>query len=125
MVALAKRGMTLLKAKRAIEALLENGRVFVSVPTVEDQGSLTDELKRAGIMAAQIDPAEKLDVRALRERLSLTREEFARRYGIGVDTIRKWETGRRLPDRTALSYLRAIANDPVRVEQAYAPTPAA
>jgi len=39
-----------------------------------------------------------------------------------VETLRNWEIGRREPDTTARSYLQAIANDPERVEQAYAPT---
>ena len=32
--------------------------------------------------------------------------------------------GRREPDTTARSYLRAISNNPEHVEQAYDPTPA-
>ena len=42
-----------------------------------------------------------------------------------METLRTWEIGRREPDTTARSYLHAIANDPERVEQAYAPTQAA
>ena len=53
----------------------------------------------------------------------LTREQFATRYGLEVETLRNWEIGRREADTTARSYLRAIANDPERVERAYAPTP--
>ncbi len=123
MAALARRGLTMLKAKRTIEALVEDGRVFVSLPTVEDHQALRDELARAGIKAAPVEPSEELDVRSLRERLRLTREQFAIRYGMEVETIRNWETGKRPPDRTARSYLRAISNDPEHVEQAYAPTP--
>ena len=123
MAALARRGLTMLKAKRTIEALVEDGRVFVSLPTVEDHQALRDELARAGIKAAPVEPSEEPDVRGLRERLRLTREQFAIRYGMEVETIRNWETGKRPPDRTARSYLRAISNDPEHVEQAYAPTP--
>ena len=36
--------------------------------------------------------------------------------------VRGWEMGRREPDTTARSYLHAIANDPERVEMAFAPT---
>jgi putative transcriptional regulator len=49
--------------------------------------------------------------------------QFAVRYGLEVETVRNWETGKREPDTTARSYLRAISNDPERVEQAYAPAP--
>ncbi len=123
MMALARRGMTMLKAKRAIEALVEDGRVFVDLPTVEDHEALTNDLAKAGIAAAVLEPHKALDVRALRERLGLTREQFAIRFGLEVETVRNWETGKREPDTTARSYLRVISNDPELVERAYAPTP--
>jgi putative transcriptional regulator len=123
-LALTRCGMTLLRAKRAVEALLVDGRVFVDLPLVEDVSALVAALAMCGIAAAPVAPAPAPDVRALRERLGLTREQFAQRYGLEVETLRNWETGRRDPDTTARSYLRAIANDPARVEQAYAPTPA-
>lgn len=122
-LALARRGLSLLRAKRAIEALVEDGRVFVDLPTVEDHDTLRDELAGAGIAAAPVEPAKTLDVRGLRERLRLTREQFAIRFGLEVETVRNWETGKREPDTTARSYLRAISNDPELVERAYAPTP--
>lgn len=113
----------MLKAKRAIEALVEDGRVFVDLPTVEDHTVLADDLAKAGISAALLEPHKTLDVRALRERLGLTREQFAIRFGLEVETVRNWETGKREPDTTARSYLRVISNDPESVERAYAPTP--
>lgn len=121
--ALARRGLSLLRAKRAVESLLEKGRVFVDLPMVEDTSVLTDDLAKAGIAAAWIQPDLTVNVRELRERLSLTREQFAVRYGIEVETLRNWETGKREPDTTARSYLRAISNAPEHVEEAYAPTP--
>ena len=120
--ALARRGLTLLRAKRAIERLIAEGRVFVALPTVEDTAALTDDLAAAGIVAARRDPSATVDVRKLRERLRLTREQFAASYGLEVETMRNWETGKREPDTTARSYLRAIANDPAGVEAAYATT---
>jgi putative transcriptional regulator len=122
-LALARRGMTMLRAKRAMEELLAIGRVFVSLPKVESAKILTTELAEAGIAAAPVEPVSTMDVRGLRERLGLTREQFAVRYGLEVETVRNWEIGRREPDTTARSYLRAISNDPEHVEQAYAPTP--
>ena len=123
MFVLARRGLSMLRAKRTIEALLEDGRVFVELPTVEDPKAVTDDLARVGIAAAPVEPPRLPDVRQLRERLRLTREQFAVRYGLEVETIRNWETGKRDPDTTARSYLRVIANDPQHVEEAYAPTP--
>ncbi len=123
MHALARRGMTMLRAKRAIEALLKDGRVFVDIPMVENLAALATDLAGAGIAAAPVEASGVVDVRGLRERLQLSREQFALRYGLEVETLRNWETGRRELDAAARSYLRAISNAPERVEQAYAPTP--
>ena len=122
-LALVRRGLTMLRAKRTIEALVEDGRAFVTLPMVEDAKALADDLARAGVMAAPVEPSGSLDVRRLRERLGLTREQFAVRFGLEIETVRNWETGKREPDTTARSYLRVIANDPEHVEEAYAPTP--
>jgi putative transcriptional regulator len=103
---------------------LNLGRVFVDLPTVEDPSVLTAELAAAGIASAQVEPPATPDVRGLRERLGLSREQFSACYGLEVETVRNWETGKREPDTTARSYLRAIANAPENVEQAFAPTPA-
>jgi putative transcriptional regulator len=124
-LALARRGMTLLRAKRAMEELLDTGRSFVDLPMVEDAAVLAADLVQAGIAAAQVQPPRSIDVRALRHRLGLSREQFATRFGLEVETLRNWEIGRRAPDTTARSYLHAIAIDPERVEQADAPTKAA
>jgi putative transcriptional regulator len=43
-------------------------------------------------------PAE-VDVRAIRARLGMTREEFAARFGFSVSTLRHWEQDRRQPER--------------------------
>ncbi len=69
------------------------------------------------------EPPQSIDVKKLREDLKLTREQFALRYGIELETVRNWEVNKRVPDTTARSYLRAIANDPEHIEQAYGPTP--
>jgi putative transcriptional regulator len=50
-VSLARRGMTLLKAKQVIEALVEIRRVVVGLPIVEDPEILATELAEAGITA--------------------------------------------------------------------------
>ena len=111
--------MPMLRAKRAMEALLTQGKAIVEVPQVEDPAALTAELRVAGIVAVILEPPRAIDVRRLRERLKLTREQFATTYGLEVETIRNWELGRREPDRTARSYLQAISNNPDQVEDAY------
>jgi putative transcriptional regulator len=56
--------------------------------------------------------------KTLRRALSLTQEEFAARYHIPVGTLRDWEQGRAEPDQPARAYLRAIAGNPLAVQQA-------
>jgi putative transcriptional regulator len=55
-LALARRGMPMLRAKRAMEALLLCGEAFVEVPHVENLVALTRELRAAGIVVKQIVP---------------------------------------------------------------------
>ena len=116
--ALARRRLSLPRAKRVVESLLEKGRVFVDLPMVEDTRVLTDDLAKAGIAATRIQPDLTVNVRELRERLRLTREQFAIPYGLEVETLRNWETGKREPDTTARGYLRAISNAPEHVQEA-------
>jgi DNA-binding transcriptional regulator YiaG len=107
-MALTRRGMTMLRAKRAVEAVVEQGEFVVHLPTVEDLVLLVAELKAAGVNPTTVanDP---IDVRALRERLGLTQEQFALRFNLDLDAVQNWEQGRREPDRAVLSYLRVIA----------------
>lgn len=116
-LALAKRGLTLLKAKRVIEEMLDTGRAVAHIPTVEDETALARELGAAGCRASRLGRLE-VDVRALRERLGLTQDQFALRYALDVDTVRNWESQRRHPDAAALAYLGVIASLPEQVSLA-------
>src|SRR5258708_3402505 len=66
-LALAKRGISLLRAKRAIEEMIETGRAVILVPKVESEITLGKELTEAGCIAASV-AAHQVDVRELRER---------------------------------------------------------
>jgi len=109
--------MNLLRAKRAIEAMVRDGSAFVHVPKVESLAALIGELARSGIRATAL-PATNIDVSALRGRLGLTQDQFAVRYGLDIDAVRNWEAGRRTPDTAARSYLRAISARPDAVRDA-------
>jgi putative transcriptional regulator len=62
-------------------------------------------------------------VKTLRRALQLTREEFASRFRIPLDTLTDWEQGRSEPDQIARTYLRAIAGDAEAVQRALQPRP--
>jgi putative transcriptional regulator len=115
--ALAHRWMPKLRAMRAVDAMVGDRKAYVYVPKVESLDALTQELATAGVKATAL-PNAGIDVRAMRETLDLTQEQFAVRYGLDVDAVRNWETGRRTPDTAAQSYLRAIRGNPEAVETA-------
>ncbi len=108
---LVKRGLTLLRAKRAVEAALSNGRVAIKLPAVENKATFAKSMAAAGLVVRFVRD-ENVDVRGLREELDLTREQFALRFNLPVETVEKWETGERQPDAGSLAYLRVIARDP-------------
>ncbi len=58
------------------------------------------------------------DVRGIRQRLGLTQEQFANRYGFSVETIRNYEQGHRRPTGPARVLLRVIAGEPDAVTRA-------
>lgn len=109
--ALAYRGMSLLKAKRAIEAVIELGEAVVHVPTVEDMAVLAQALRASGFTAVLISD-ELVDVKSVRTRLDMTQEQFALRFGLDIDAVQNWEQGRCRPDRATASYLRVIDRAP-------------
>jgi putative transcriptional regulator len=55
------------------------------------------------------------DVRALRESLSLSQDQFASLMHVSVKTLRNWEQGVRKPGGAAAALLTAIRNDPRNV----------
>jgi putative transcriptional regulator len=116
-MSLARRGISLLKAKRAMEEMLSNGRAVVLLPTVEDASTLAGELADSGVRSAMV-VSNEVDVKAVRERLGLTQEQFALRYGLDLDSLQNWEAKRRKPDAAARSYLRVIERMPESASEA-------
>ncbi len=67
------------------------------------------EGERKGFKATLPDA---VDVRGLRKRLRLSQERFADSFGLSVDAVRHWESGRRQPEAAARALLTVIAADP-------------
>jgi putative transcriptional regulator len=70
-----------------------------------------------GLTETRVVVPAAVDVKALRSRLRLTQAEFARRYALPLQTLRKWERGERQPDSASRAYLTVIAKDPDAVAQ--------
>jgi putative transcriptional regulator len=71
--------------------------------------------KPAGV---KVYEPQAVDVSGLRERLSLTQEQFAARFGFSVATLRHWERGDRSPSGASLVLLNVIDRNPKAVMQA-------
>lgn len=110
-MALAKRGLSLLRAKRTVESLLEQEEIAVCLPTVEDVRALARELRSAGVKTTRMTDTT-VDVKAMRLRLGMSQEQFALRFALDLSAVANWEQGRRAPDPAALAYLRVIARLP-------------
>lgn len=68
--------------------------------------------------AASPPGADAPDVRAIRDRLGLSRSAFAERFGFGLATVRDWEHGRRVPRTTSRVLLQIIEREPEAVSGA-------
>jgi DNA-binding transcriptional regulator YiaG len=118
--ALAKRGLTLLQAKRIVTRLAKGESVAAEIPMVEDTATFEQELKRSRIIAERRDPPDEVNVKEIRERLGLSQDEFATRFGFDAASLRNWEQQRTVPELAVRSFLRVIESNPVAVEKALA-----
>ncbi|HEY6392392.1 MAG TPA: helix-turn-helix domain-containing protein [Bryobacteraceae bacterium] len=62
-------------------------------------------------------PAD-IDVKAIREKISLSQSEFAKLFGLSKRTLEHWEHGRRVPSGPARAFLTVIAREPDAVRRA-------
>jgi putative transcriptional regulator len=53
-----------------------------------------------------------LELKAVRQRLGLSQQDFAERYGVPLSALRNWEQGRRKPDTVANLLLHLIDDEP-------------
>lgn len=67
---------------------------------------------------ARVHTVEVPDVRAIREQLRMSQQEFAAAYHIPLPTLQGWEQGRRQPDATASAFLSVIARLPDQTRNA-------
>ncbi len=61
---------------------------------------------------------ESVDVRAIRKKLHLSQAKFADTFGLSIDAVRHWESGRRTPEASARAYMTVIAHNPQAVIKA-------
>ena len=64
--------------------------------------------QKGGAKGVKTYTSSDVDVQALRQRIGLTQEQFAAKFGISLGTLRHWERGDRKPHGPALVLLRVI-----------------
>ena len=67
---------------------------------------------------AKVHIPAPIDVKRIRRKLGLTQAAFANAYGLSLDAVKNWETGRRVPDRSATTLLTVIERNPKAVIKA-------
>jgi putative transcriptional regulator len=80
-------------------------------------------LEAVAIARGETEPARiyvpnKVNVKAIREKLNMTQAEFAARFSFNVARVRDWEQGRSQPDGALRAYLLVIERQPKAVEKA-------
>ena len=63
---------------------------------------------------------DEIDVKAIREKISLSQGEFARLFGLSKRTLENWEHGQRVPTGPARAFLTDIACEPGRSQASLA-----
>jgi putative transcriptional regulator len=59
-----------------------------------------------------------VDVKAIREKVRMSQNEFARQYGFSKRSLEQWEQGRRTPTGASRAFLVVIASEPDAVHRA-------
>jgi putative transcriptional regulator len=87
------------------------------------EGIMEGLTEAAAIARGETQPARvyvpnKVNVKAIREKLNMTQAEFAARFSFNVARVRDWEQGRSQPDGALRAYLLVIERQPKAVEKA-------
>lgn len=93
-------------------------RAFDSIKQGLSEALVHAKSKGKNTTVVKLYQPQAVDVCGLRERLSLTQEQFAARFGFSVATLRHWERGDRSPSGASLVLLNVIDRNPAAVLQA-------
>ena len=92
----------------------------------KDFDNLVESIRQAGAIrrgtseSSRVTEFAAVDVKAIRQRLGKSQEEFAYMIGVSVSTLQNWEQGRRQPMGPARALLRIAAENPEVVAAALA-----
>ncbi len=75
-------------------------------------------IARGEALPAKVHIPPEIDTKAVRKRLGLTQDAFAKRYGFTVSQVRDWEQGRFSPTGATRAYLTVITRETEAVDRA-------
>ena len=96
---------------RAFNSIKQGLTEAIAYTQAKDKPSLVE-------LGVKIYKPQAVDVSSVRQRLSMTQQEFAARFGFSVATLRHWERGDRSPNGASLVLLNVISRNPQAVMQA-------
>ena len=115
---MAKRHLSMREAHALVTRLFDHGEAVVELPAVESVADLVRDLAACNVVAKAYGPPPKVDVKAIRETMEMSQEQFAVEFGLELATVRNWEQGRSEPDTAARNFLVTIAHEPNAVRRA-------
>ena len=71
------------------------------------------EFAEGKTVGATVFSPSEIDVKALRQNIGMTQDEFAAVFGVSIGTLRRWEKGDLTPKGPALVLLNLVGKDPV------------
>ncbi|WP_454758274.1 helix-turn-helix domain-containing protein [Caulobacter segnis] len=71
-----------------------------------------------GVRERAVRVPDNIDVRAIRQKLGLTQQQFAIQFGFSLATLRNWEQGTRVPPGSSRVLLTVIDRAPEAVRKA-------
>lgn len=72
--------------------------------------------KKTRMIIHKVEIPDEIDVRAIREKLKLSRQEFADRFGFSARTLQHWEQGNRHPHGPSRVLLLLLQREPTTIE---------
>ena len=112
---LIRCGVSLRKAHEILERISAGASVPVELRG--NAATIASELKKLGVSARAIK-VPSVDIKRIRESQNLSQPKFAILYGLELDTLRNWEQGRNVPDRSTMVLLKVIERCPDAVLEA-------
>ena len=72
--------------------------------------------KKTRAVVHRVEIPDNIDVKKIRKKLHLSRQEFANRFGFSARTLQHWEQGNRRPQGAARVLLLLLQREPETIE---------